>query len=467
MMNLYPLHTRKICLVLVIFGLSVNMFHVNAMKNSLSDRTNVASYAKDSVNTIVEQMPRFPGGDSALTDYLAHTLRYPEEAIDKHEQGRVLVQIVIDKTGKTTQAKVVKGVYPSLDREALRVVNSLPAWISGKQEGKNVSVYRIIPITFRITSDQNTRDNGILEEIHKAFGLNEKAIVVWGGIQMQKDFELNESNSKNIASIAVIVPSSTQMIAELKAQFRQDAQNGVILITQNTPPLQEDVIKKNNHPILIDNENYIFILASKMPKFPGGFIAMNDFINSHIQYPDSALVHGIDEHVDVRFIVDKTGKVRNVHVDDKVNPLLAAEAIRLVNSFPTWIPGQQNGININALQTLPVEFNNKIDTSSQAVLYTQVENVPKLLKGDMWEFLARNIRYPVEAEENNIQGWVIVQFIINKEGNVENPTIISSPNSLLSQEAIRVTKLMKWTPGKQKGKNVDVKFFLPINFGIN
>ncbi len=97
---------------------------------------------------IVEDMPEFPGGDLALRKYIASSIKYPVIAQENGIQGKVYVTFVVSKTGKVTDAKIARGVDPSLDKEALRVVNALPAWKPGKQRGKPVNVSYTVPINF-------------------------------------------------------------------------------------------------------------------------------------------------------------------------------------------------------------------------------------------------------------------------------------------------------------------------------
>lgn len=97
-----------------------------------------------------EMMPSFPGGDAALFKYLSQHINYPADAQEAGIQGRVLVRFTVGKDGAIRNARVTKGVHPSLDREALRVVNSMPHWIPGKQDGKPVAVFFSLPITFRL-----------------------------------------------------------------------------------------------------------------------------------------------------------------------------------------------------------------------------------------------------------------------------------------------------------------------------
>ena len=99
---------------------------------------------------VVEQMPDFPGGMSALMSYLNKNIRYPVVAEENGIQGRVIVTFVVERNGSITDVQVVKSVDPSLDKEAIRVVKSMPNWIPGKQNGSAVRVKYTLPVTFRL-----------------------------------------------------------------------------------------------------------------------------------------------------------------------------------------------------------------------------------------------------------------------------------------------------------------------------
>ena len=99
---------------------------------------------------VVEQMPSFPGGPSALMQYLSSNIKYPVVAEENGVQGRVVCTFVVEKDGSITDVRVVKSVDPSLDKEAVRVVKSMPKWIPGKQNGSAVRVKYTVPVTFRL-----------------------------------------------------------------------------------------------------------------------------------------------------------------------------------------------------------------------------------------------------------------------------------------------------------------------------
>ena len=106
---------------------------------------------RDTINAydVVEQMPSFPGGYQKLYEFIKKNLRYPKECADSGIQGRVIIAFIVERNGKLSNIRVVKSVNPALDKEALRIVNLMPNWIPGKQNGRTVRVKFLIPITFR------------------------------------------------------------------------------------------------------------------------------------------------------------------------------------------------------------------------------------------------------------------------------------------------------------------------------
>lgn len=105
----------------------------------------------EKVYQVVGQQPNFPGGKEELFKYLAYNMIYPADAAKNKVEGRVLVTFVIGHDGSISNVNVVNSVYPSLDKEAIRVVSEMPKWIPGKANGKTVRVKYTIPITFRLS----------------------------------------------------------------------------------------------------------------------------------------------------------------------------------------------------------------------------------------------------------------------------------------------------------------------------
>jgi protein TonB len=99
---------------------------------------------------VVEEMPMFPGGDAELLKYIGLNTVYPDIAKENNIQGRVIVRFCVTAKGGVSQVSILKGVDPELDKEAIRVVNTLPAFKPGKQGGKPVPVWYMVPITFTL-----------------------------------------------------------------------------------------------------------------------------------------------------------------------------------------------------------------------------------------------------------------------------------------------------------------------------
>lgn len=244
-----------------------------------------------------------------------------------------------------------------------------------------------------------------------------------------------------------------------------------------------------------NSDDPVFNIVEEMPAFPGGQEALMDYINKSLQYPNESKEKGIQGRVITQFIVEKDGSISNCTVIRKVDEDLDAEAIRLTTSMPKWKPGKQRGKEVRVRYTIPVSFklanspeikkevkNSNLDevvvvgyepkevtSDAPKEVYDMVDEMPKFPEGTagLMNYLARSIKYPVEAQKNKVQGRVIVQMIITKDGQVGHIKVIRSASPLLDAEAIRVVSAMPlWEPGKNKGEKVAVKYTLPIVFKL-
>ena len=104
---------------------------------------------EEEVFMVVEDQPEFPGGTAALLEYLRKNIKYPAICRENNIQGRVIVSFIVNKDGAIVEPEVIKGVNPSLDKEALRVISGMPKWKPGSQRGKPVRVKYTVPVNFR------------------------------------------------------------------------------------------------------------------------------------------------------------------------------------------------------------------------------------------------------------------------------------------------------------------------------
>ena len=228
-------------------------------------------------------------------------------------------------------------------------------------------------------------------------------------------------------------------------------------------------------PPPVKNEE-IFVIVENQPEFPGGNGAMMKFIGESIRYPVEAQQKGIQGRVICNFVVMKDGSISDLQIVRGVDPLLDAEALRVLGLMPDWKPGTQRGQAVNVRFTLPVVFSlqgDKPEEQKSAVtddVFVVVEDQPQFPGGNgaLMKFLTENIIYPKEAHANGIQGRVICNFVVMKDGSISDLQIVRGVDPLLDAEALRVLGLMPdWKPGKQRGQNVNVRFTLPIVFSLN
>ncbi|MDE7154544.1 MAG: energy transducer TonB [Muribaculaceae bacterium] len=98
----------------------------------------------------VDVPPEFPGGNNAMVCYINNEMRYPRQALDNGTCGRVLCGFIVNSDGKVSDVTVIRRVSPELDREAVRVIESMPRWNAAQVEGQNVPVFYMLPVNFRL-----------------------------------------------------------------------------------------------------------------------------------------------------------------------------------------------------------------------------------------------------------------------------------------------------------------------------
>jgi len=227
---------------------------------------------------------------------------------------------------------------------------------------------------------------------------------------------------------------------------------------RDAPPkhiaLQADAGPENE--AIPDTKIYTFV--SQMPE---SAYDMKSYLQKNIQMPDSVLYHGKVGNVVVQFVVNEDGSISGAKVVKGIGAGCDEEALRLISKMPPWAPGKDNGqvVKVSLMQRIPFDNSDKI--------YIYVEQMPMAKGFDMYKYLAANIRYPDEAKKKNIQGRVIVQFIVMEDGSLADVKVVKGIGYGCDEEAVRVVQSMpEWAPGKQEGRTVKVNFQLPISFHL-
>ena len=285
-----------------------------------------------------------------------------------------------------------------------------------------------------------------------------------------------------------------------------------------------------------DDTDIIYQVIEEQPEFPGGMKELMKWFSENINYPEEAAKAGVQGRAFVRFVVHKDGSISSPEIlRSSGNELLDTEALRVVSSMPKWKPGMQGGKAVNVWFTLPVIFrlqgkpadgeiaNLEVTVTREdgsvasSVAYDMVEVQPEFPggMGELYKYMAKNVKYPKEARDINAQGRVIVDFVVMADGSISNINSIvrnmtsnhlmdagkadegsakgielsevalvmyasgDAPDpeagealhvtamNALKAEAERVVRSMpKWIPGKQDGKTVNVRYSLPVVFRL-
>mgnify|MGYP002563779458 CR=1 FL=1 len=148
-----------------------------------------------------------------------------------------------------------------------------------------------------------------------------------------------------------------------------------------------------------------------------------------------------------------------------------SEILKLCQTLDIKVSNEEDMLSDDDIIMLDNEIANMDEEEEveEQQIFQVVEEMPEFPGGmaECLKFLAKNIKYPTIAQENGVQGRVIVQFVVNQDGSIVDPVVVRSVDPYLDKEALRVIQMMpKWKPGKQRGKAVRVKYTVPVTFKL-
>ena len=248
------MHTKLVSLFIALF-LCLPLF---AQKES------IPRIDSEGVYLVPDEMPKFPGGMQAMMKYLSTNVKYPVEAQKKGVSGRVIIQFVVMEDGTLGQEKVVRGVDPLLDEEALRVVEAMPKWTPGVADGKTVKVRFTIPVMFSLSKKKNDHaPNMNIPELTIPSGqevTNKNLVGVWQSCLVQPG-----EHDYRIALLPVLkVISADKTFINIMTRGR-DAKSNAVIFSQGEYRLPSDnlyveIISKSSDPVFMaGTENEISV----------------------------------------------------------------------------------------------------------------------------------------------------------------------------------------------------------------
>ncbi|WP_418982661.1 TonB family protein [Alistipes sp.] len=302
-------------------------------------------------------------------------------------------------------------------------------------------------------------------------GVKRSPLYIYDGVERS---DLSNVDIRDVATLSVLGDE------QAKSLYGERGRYGVIVITS------KEAEKRAAEKRASDDPETPFLVAETMPRFRGGdLMTFRSWIQSEVQYPAEAMKQKLQGRVVVAFIIERDGSLTILDILQSPDKLLTDEVRRVMARIPagSWTPGMQKGQPVRVKMLVPVDFRletvaaadtlikRAAEVSDQEV-YVVVETMPSFQGGNLNKFrmwVQSQVRYPVAALQNNIQGRVVATFIIEKDGSLSDIQILATPDSSLSDEARRIlaaTPAGSWKPGSQKGKAVRVKYTIPIDFRI-
>lgn len=413
------------------------------------------------IHAILEERPEYPKGMKEMIEYIQTHIQYPPTAVYKKIQGKVWIESVIDRDGKVVQPKVAYSVHPLLDQEALRIIRMMPAWKSGKLNGETVKVKYVFPVIFCIEDlivlvdtepKYNPNDTGAIEieyipPVNFDSVIKKSPSVKWGFL---------EDDTEGVAKVHL----DDRTHQEIKSK------SGDVKIISNS--LSNDKVYvsifSTSHRLTYKGE-YIFYREDKQGK-------LHEIYGKNIDKESVALQVEREKEAEIGIDLPK-----NAQPGDYLLKIRAYdENETCFYNIYQWYEAYTSQQVSTRERPIPVGPANckKIFPDEEGV-FDVVQHMPEFPGGmlKLMEFIRQNIQYPQAAKQSKLEGTVIMQVVIDKDGTVTQPRILRSVNPVLSanaalcEEALRIVSIMpKWKPGHQHGENLKVRYAFPIKFEL-
>lgn len=387
-------------LLLLIGGLSLPQFAAGSVPTSSPSLIPLQQPDKQKVGATTP--PSFPGGEEALQAYLGEHTVYPEEAQKQKIQGQVRITFIVQPDGQISDIEVAQGAALLLDREAVRVVRSMPRWIPAREKGIAVAMPVTIPITFRLpttsqptlvpnpSSQQQAKSEEIEDNLQPMFPGGEQALIaymsnnlVYPEAAVRKQLQgrlfvrfvveadgrltniaihrsahpiLDEEGMRMVRSMPRWVPARREGVAVaapmmLPITFKLPSQGLASLVDRLQKSNVKQVAEPDSIPVIDENSTDI-----ERPLFPGGDRGLSDFLRLNLEYPDVEYRNRTQGEVHLRFVVDVDGSISQIKVVKGTSPAFEQAALDVMKLAPKFIPARKNGKPLQAWHYMTIRF---------------------------------------------------------------------------------------------------------------
>lgn len=367
-------------------GKPVRSSMVMPVKFALSGDSDDA--VSEEVFMVVENPPQFPGGDEARAKYFSSAIQYPEDVKKENIEGTVYVTFVIEKNGSISNAKVIRGVDPRLDKIALDAVNAMPAWTPGTQRGKTVRVQFNIPVKFSLKSEsakpREVKTTSQLPDGREVYNVVDETPEFPGGMEKLAEFisantKYTETAKKEKIEGTVYVSfvieadgsvSNAQVLRGIGGGLDDVAREAVMKMPGWKPGKKDGVAVpvRFNMPVkfkldpsapdkpmelpekIVYQGREVYYKAEQMPEYPGGNDALLKYFRNYISNLEFDSEHG-KSTIYVSFIVEPDGSITPAGIAGSPEVTVSDKFTEAIGKMKNWKPGKTRGA------VVPVKLN--------------------------------------------------------------------------------------------------------------
>lgn len=293
------------------------------------------------------ELPQFPGGAEKLSDYLEAQVENKRTSSMKNIDGGVNILFEVDSQGHIQNPIVGLSLHPTCDSIALEIIKEMPLWIPGKKDQKPSLMHASVRVVFGEGRAETT--SGPVDIASDRSWVLKSDIA--NSLSPSDNFDGVEfADVESMEEVFVMSDIDIEDTSD-SSDWDNDSQMKV-----SVHDIEERGIDIKEEESLDDTVDKPYTLVEQMPVYPGGEGAMNKFVKENLRYPVTAQEEGIQGRVNIRFIVEKDGTISNVNILRGIDSKCDKEAVRLVKSFPKWVPGKQNGNVVRVYYTMPIKF---------------------------------------------------------------------------------------------------------------
>jgi TonB family protein len=393
-----------------------------------------------------------PGTDPLTINPAFVTIQKEVKGITLNEEGKPLAGVNISITGTMGYAR---GISTSSDGRFIVYYAQEDTYLSFSLRGYKSQVVKAdftTEMTIKMVKDPDYKEPQVRIASRDGVPLNNPIIVVDGVISKEPAAIIISKLGNELGTIINLSPK------DATAKYGEAGKNGATEIYTRKKAAELGIKLPFRRSVPDD-----------YPTFQGAYyLSFNEWVLSKIKYPSEAIAKGIQGRITVNYTVEADGSISNVSLMGSPDPLLGDAAVKAVQASPKWTPAKNPEATepFSSMVAIKFELPNKTLKDDG---YVMVQEMPQYPGGEveLLRFINTNTNYPEPAKAEKIEGRVIVRFIVNNDGNAEEPVVLKGVNPLLDAEASRVVGLLKgFKPGYVGGKPVNTYYMIPVTFSL-